>query len=105
MSNLVYKLTHRGLCSLLNSVLGLCEEQLLGNKQTIYINSSNISYFKNVCFFDVFKNNEIIINSVTGDETPISNKHARKFKLSKKSYKNLLDNNTIEQMEQIFKND
>lgn len=79
MSNLVYKFTHRGLCSLLNSVLGLCEEQLLGNKQTIYINSSNISYFKNVCFFDVFKTNEIIINSVTREEILISEKHARKF--------------------------
>jgi hypothetical protein len=29
MSNLVYKLTNRGLCSSLNSVLGLFEEQLL----------------------------------------------------------------------------
>lgn len=79
MSNLVYKLTHRGLGSLLNSALGLCEEQLLGNKKTIYIDSSDSSYFKNVCFFDVFETNEIIINKFTGDETPISEKHARKF--------------------------
>ena len=79
MSNLVYKLTHRGLCSLLNSVLGLCEEQLLGDKKTIYIDSSNSTYFKTINFFDIFKTNEIIINSVTGDEIPISEKHARKF--------------------------
>ena len=79
MSNLVYKLRRRGLCSLLNSVLGLCEEQLLGDKKTIYIDSSNSTYFKNICFFDVFETNEIIINSVTGDEIPISEKHARKF--------------------------
>lgn len=79
MSNLVYKLTHRGLCSLLNNVLGLCEEQLLGDKKTIYIDSSDSSYFKNVCFFDVFETNEIIINSATGEEMLISEKHARKF--------------------------
>lgn len=83
MSNLAYKLTHRGLCSLLNSVLGLCEEQFLGDKKTIYIDSSNSTYFKNICFFDVFETNEIIINSVTGDEIPISEKHARKFAIKK----------------------
>jgi hypothetical protein len=79
MSNLVYKLTHRGLCSLLNSVLGLCEEQLLGDKKTIYIDSSGSPYFKTINFFDVFETNEVIINSVTGNEIPISEKHARKF--------------------------
>jgi hypothetical protein len=79
MSNLVYKLTHRGLCSLLNSVLGLCEEQLLGDKKTIYIDSSNSPYFKELCFLDVFETNGIITNSVTGDEIPISEKHSRKF--------------------------
>lgn len=79
MSNLVYKLSHRGLCSLLNSVLGLCEEQLLGDKQTIYIDSIYSSYFKNVDFFDVFGTNQIITNTLTGDEIPISEKHARKF--------------------------
>ena len=78
-TNLVYKLGHRGLCSLLNSVLGLCEEQLLGDKKTIYIDSSNSTYFKNICFFDAFETNEIIINSVTGEEILISEKHARKF--------------------------
>ena len=79
MSNLLYKLTHRGLCSLLNSVLGLCEEQLLGDKKTIYIDSSGSPYFKTINFFDIFKTNEVIINSVTGDEMLISEKHARKF--------------------------
>lgn len=79
MSNLVYKFTHRGLCSLLNSVLGLCEEQLLGDKKTIYIYSSDSPFFKKVGFFDVFKTNEIIINSVTGDEMLISEGHARVF--------------------------
>ena len=79
MSTSVYKLTNRGLCSSLNSVLGLFEEQLLGDKKTIYIDSSGSPYFKNVGFFDVFENNQIIINSITGDEMPISEKHARKF--------------------------
>jgi len=79
MSNLVYKLTHRGLCSLLNSVIGLCEEQLLGDKKTIYMDSSGSPYFKTINFFDVFETNEVIINSVAGDEIPISEKHARKF--------------------------
>jgi len=81
MSNLVYKLTHRrGLCSLLNSVIGLYEEQLLGDKKTIYIDSSNSDhYFKNFCFFDIFETNDIIINSVTGDEIPIIEKDSRKF--------------------------
>ena len=79
MSNLVYKFTHRGLGSLLNSVLGLCEEQLLGDKKTIYINSSDSYYFKELCFLDVFETNEIITDAVTGDEIPISEKHARKF--------------------------
>ena len=78
-AHLVYKLRHRGLCSLLNSVLGLCEEQLLGDKKTIYIDSSNSPYFKELCFLDVFETNEIITNSVTGGETLISEKHARKF--------------------------
>ena len=79
MSNLVYKLTNRGLCSSLNSVLGLFEEQLLGDKKTICIDSSDSFYFKNVCFFDIFETNDIIINSVAGCEMPISEKHARKF--------------------------
>jgi len=77
--NYVYKLTTRGLCSLLNSVLGLCEEQLLGDKKTIYIDSSGSPYFKTINFFDIFKTNEVIINSVTGDEILISEKHAKKF--------------------------
>jgi len=79
MSTSVYKLTNRGLCSSLNSVLGLFEEQLLGDKKTIYIDSSGSPYFKNVGFFDVFENNQIIINSITGDEMSISEKHTRKF--------------------------
>ena len=79
MSNLVYKFTHRGICSLLNSVLGLCEEQLLGDKKTIYIDSSESPFFKKVGFFDVFETNEMIINSVTGDEMLISEGHARVF--------------------------
>lgn len=79
MSNLVYRLTHRGLCSLLNSIIGLCEEQLLGDKKTIYIDSSVSPFFKKVGFFDFFKTNEIIIHSVTGDEMLISEIHARKF--------------------------
>lgn len=83
MSNLVYKFTHRGLCSLLNSVLGLCEEQLLGDKQTIYIDSIYSSYFKNVDFFDVFGTNQIITNTLTGDEIPISERHARQFTIKK----------------------
>lgn len=78
-AHLVYKLRHRGLCSLLNSALGLCEEQLLGDKKTIYIDSSSSPYFKNFGFFDVFESNQIIINSITGDEISISEKHARKF--------------------------
>jgi len=83
MSNLVYKLKHRGLCSLLNSVVGLYEEQLLGDKKTIYIDSSESFFFKKVCFFDIFETNDIIINSVTGDEIPIDLAHARKFARSK----------------------
>lgn len=79
MSNLVYKFTHRGLCSLLNSILGLCEEQLLGDKKTIYIDSSDSPYFKKVGFFDVFETNEIIIHAVTGDEMFISEGHVRVF--------------------------
>ncbi len=79
MSNLVYKLTHRGLCSSLNSVIGLCAEQLLGGKKTIYIDSSGSPYFKKINFFDVFETNEVITNSVTGDEILISEKRARKF--------------------------
>lgn len=84
MPHLIYELKRQGLCSLLNSMLGLCEEQLLGDKKTIYINSSSSPYFKNVCFFDVFETNEIITNSVTGDELIINGKHARK--LSRKQY-------------------
>lgn len=76
--NYAYKLTKRGLCSLLNSIIGLYEEQLLGDKKTIYIDSSSSPYFKKFNFFDVFKTNEVIINSVTGDETPIRELHARK---------------------------
>ena len=79
MSTLVFKLTNRGLCSSLNSVLGLFEEQLLGDKKTIYIDSSGSPYFKNVGFFDVFETNEVITHADTGDEIPISEKHARKF--------------------------
>ena len=79
MSNLVYKFTYRGLCSSLNSVIGLCEEQLLGDKKTIYIDSSSSPYFKNVGFFDVFETNEVIVNSATGDKMLISEKHTRKF--------------------------
>lgn len=78
-THLVYKLRHRGLCSLLNSIIGLCEEQLLGDKKTIYIDSSCSLYFRNVGFFDVFEINKVITNSFTGNETPISEKHARKF--------------------------
>lgn len=79
MSNLIYKLENRGLCSSLNSVLGLCEEQLMGDKKTIYIDSGESLYFKNVGFFDIFETNRIIINSVTGDESLISERHAKKF--------------------------
>jgi hypothetical protein len=81
MSNLVYKLTKRGLCSLLNSIIGLYEEQLLGDKKTIYIDPFRSTYFKINNFFDVFLANEVIINSVTGNEVPISEKHARKFSI------------------------
>ena len=79
MANLVYKFTHRGLCSSLNSILGLCEEQLLGDKKTIYIDPSDSCYFKELCFHDVFETNKIITNLVAGDKTAISEKHARKF--------------------------
>ena len=75
--NYAYKLTKRGLCSLLNSIIGLYEEQLLGDKKTIYIDSSSSPYFQINNFFDVFAVNEIIINSVTGEEMIISEKHAR----------------------------
>ena len=61
MSNLVYKLTKRGLCSLLNSIIGLYEEQLLGDKKTIYIDPFRSTYFKINNFFDVFLANEVII--------------------------------------------
>lgn len=93
MSNSVYKLTNRGLCSLLNSVLGLCEEQLLGDRKTIYIDSSCSPYFKIFDFFDVFETNKIITNSVIGSETPISEKHARKFatKQYRSSIKSILN--------------
>ena len=83
MSNLVYKFKYRGLCSLLNSVLGLCEEQLLGDKKTIYIDSSGSPYFKTINFFDIFKTNEVITNLVTGDEILISEEHAIKFTIRK----------------------
>jgi len=84
MSTSVFKLTNRGLCSSLNSVLGLFEEQLLGDKKTIYIDSSGSPYFKSVGFFDVFETNEVIVNSATGAKTPIHERHAREF--TKKRY-------------------
>lgn len=83
MSNLVYKFTHRGLCSLLNSVLGLCGEQLLGDKKTIYIDSSDSPYFKNLSFFDIFKTNDILTNFYSGEESIIEERCARKFSTKK----------------------
>lgn len=92
-TNLKHKFTHRGLCSLLNSVIGLCEEQLLGDKKTIYIDTNNSVYFKTVCFYDVFKTNEILTNTTTGNVSLISEQHARTFarKQYQASIKHLLN--------------
>lgn len=81
--NYIYKPEHRGLCSILNSVIGFCDEQSLGDKKTIYIDSTGSPYFKTISFYDVFETNEVIIDSVTGDEIPISEQHARKLAVKK----------------------
>lgn len=77
MSNLVYKLTHRGLCSELNSLLGFYESVIHEDCQ-VFIDSSNSQYFKSVSIRDVFKFPSAFINSPHSDSTIISGNRWRK---------------------------
>lgn len=53
---------------------------------------------------DINQSSNILASILSVDQNLAQDAIDRKFKLSKKSYKNLLDNNTIEQMNQILIN-
>jgi len=53
---------------------------------------------------DINQSSNILASILQVDQNLVQDAIDRKFKLSKKSYKNLLDNHTIEQMEQILIN-
>ena len=69
--NYTYKLTTRGLCSELNSLLGFYESVIDEDCQ-IFIDASASQYFKSVSILDVFKFPSAFINSPHSDSTIIS---------------------------------
>ena len=75
--NYTYKLTTRGLCSELNSLLGFYESVLDEDCQ-IFIDASASQYFKSVSILDVFKFPSAFINSPHSDSTIISGNRWRK---------------------------
>jgi len=75
--NYTYKLTTRGLCSELNSLLGFYESVIDEDCQ-IFIDASASQYFKSVSILDVFKFPSAFINSPHSDSTIISGNRWRK---------------------------
>ena len=79
VTGFTHQLTGRGLLSELNSVLGLYEEQLLGDKQTIHIHSKGSRYFQYISFFDVFEVNDILVDHVNPNSELIDTRYPRRF--------------------------
>jgi len=75
--NYTYKLTKRGLCSELNSLLGFYESVMHEDCQ-VFIDASNSQYFKSVSIRDVFKFPSFFVGSPCNDSTVISGNKWRK---------------------------
>lgn len=75
--NYTYKLTTRGLCSELNSLLGFYESVMHEDCQ-VFIDASNSQYFKSVSIRDVFKFPSFFVGSPCNDSTVISGNKWRK---------------------------
>ena len=75
--NYTYKLTTRGLCSELNSLLGFYESVMHEDCQ-VFIDASNSQYFKSVSIRDVFKFPSFFVGSPCNDSTVISGNRWRK---------------------------
>lgn len=94
--NYTYKLTKRGLCSELNSLLGFYES--VTNKDCrIYINAEQSQYFKSVSIYDVFKFPDIFIDVPHSDSTIVSANKWRKTANAR--YKTNL---TVQQINNLF---
>lgn len=94
--NYTYKLTKRGLCSELNSLLGFYES--VANKDCrIYINAKRSQYFKSVSIYDVFKFPDIFIDVPHSDSIIV---HANEWrKTATVGYKTNL---TVQQINKLF---
>ena len=75
--NYTYKLTTRGLCSELNSLLGFYESVMHEDCQ-IFIDASASQYFKSVSILDVFKFPSFFVGSPCNDSTIVSANKWRK---------------------------
>ena len=75
--NYTYKLTTRGLCSELNSLLGFYESVIDEDCQ-IFIDASASQYFKSVSILDVFKFPSFFVGSPCNDSTIVSANKWRK---------------------------
>lgn len=69
--NYIYKLTKRGLCSELNSLLGFYES-VINKDCRIFIDASESQYFKDVSIRDVFQFPDIFIDTPQSDSTIVS---------------------------------
>lgn len=61
MSNFIYKLSKRGLCSELNSLLAFYES-IINTDCSVFIDSSSSQYFQSLSIYDVFDFPDIFIN-------------------------------------------
>jgi len=94
--NYTYKLTSRGLCSELNSLLGFYES-VTDKGCRIYIDADQSQYFKSVSIYDVFKFPDIFIDVPHSDSTIVSGNKWRK--VANKRYKTKL---TAQQINKLF---
>ena len=94
--NYTYKLTSRGLCSELNSLLGFYES-VTDKGCRIYIDADQSQYFKSVSIYDVFKFPDIFIDVPHSDSTIVSGNKWRKA--AKIGYKTKL---TAQQINKLF---
>ena len=94
--NYTYKLTTRGLCSELNSLLGFYESVMHEDCQ-VFIDASNSQYFKSVSIRDVFKFPSFFVGSPCNDSTVISGNKWRKSAV--RQYKTKL---TAQQVNEFF---
>ena len=97
MSNFIYKLTTRGLCSELNSLLAFYES-VVNTDCSVFTDSSNSQYFKAISIYDVFNFPDNFIKHRFKNAKIISANEWRKC--ASRRYKTSL---TIDQCVDLFK--